>query len=159
MEEWKPIKDFPDYEVSNLGSVKSLNYNHTKQAGILRAGKDKKGYYRVVLMKDNKKKYASVHRLVAEAFIECPEGANQIDHIDRNPMNNTVGNLRWVNSQENLLNRRNFFRVTNTGEPYISFKKRDNLYSFSKTSQGTYISKHFKTLEEAIAYRDSILNH
>ena len=29
MEIWKEIKDYPNYMVSNLGRVKSLNYNRT----------------------------------------------------------------------------------------------------------------------------------
>ena len=158
MEEWKPIKDFPEYEVSNLGRVKSLNYNHTKKENILKHGVCSRGYPRVVLSYNNKKRYVQVHRLVAETFLPRPDNSTQVDHIDRNPLNNNLSNLRWVSCQENLLNRNNFFRGTNTGEPYISFKKRDNLYSFAKTINHQYLSKHFKTLEEAIKYRDSILN-
>lgn len=157
MEEWRPIKDFPEYEVSNLGRVKSLNYNHTGKERLLKQGLSKTGYYRVVLFQGNRKRYSSIHLLVAETFLEKPLNATQVDHIDRNKNNNSLINLRWVTCQENLLNRNNFSRGTNTGEPYISYKLRDNLYSVSKTTSGVYKGKHFKTLEEAIAYRDSIL--
>jgi len=36
MEIWRSIKDYPNYEISNLGNVKSLNYNGTKKEKILK---------------------------------------------------------------------------------------------------------------------------
>jgi hypothetical protein len=44
MEVWKKIKDFEDYEVSNLGNVKSLKYGKQK---ILKPGLSKTGYFHV----------------------------------------------------------------------------------------------------------------
>lgn len=53
----------------------------------------------------NYKRY-SVHRLVAETFIPNPENKPEVDHIDRNPSNNNVSNLRWVTVRENNNNRK-----------------------------------------------------
>lgn len=53
-----------------------------------------KGYKRVCLTKDGKKKYHFVHRLVAQAFIPNPDNKPEIDHIDGNPENNSVTNLK-----------------------------------------------------------------
>ena len=64
---------------------------------------DGRGYYRIGY---NSKTY-SVHRLVAETFLENPDMKKYIDHIDRDKTNNDVSNLRWVTSQENLYNRKN----------------------------------------------------
>lgn len=159
MEEiWKTIESFPNYQVSNLGRVKSLNYNHTGEEQILKQGINKKGYPRVVLMMNRIKRSVCVHILVAEVFLIKSNDSYQVDHIDRNPKNNNLNNLRYVSCKDNLLNRNMFFKGTNTGEPYISFKTRDNLFHFRKTMNNLLISKHFKTLEEATAYRDSILH-
>lgn len=65
--------------------------------------KDKDGYYKVCI---NLKRYY-VHRLIAEAFIINSENKPVIDHIDRNPSNNDVANLRWVTVRENALNKKN----------------------------------------------------
>lgn len=46
-----------------------------------------------------------VHRLVAETFLDNPDNLPVIDHIDRNPSNNDVSNLRWASYKTNVLNR------------------------------------------------------
>lgn len=45
-----------------------------------------------------------VHRIVAETFIPNPEEKPEIDHINRNPSDNRVENLRWVTRSEQLRN-------------------------------------------------------
>lgn len=52
----------------------------------------------------NKRYY--IHRIVAETFIPNPDNKPYIDHIDRNPSNNNVENLRWVTVSENNYNSR-----------------------------------------------------
>lgn len=51
----------------------------------------------------NGKRY-SVHRMVADTFIQKPEGMNIVDHIDRNTANNSVENLRWTDLHGNMVN-------------------------------------------------------
>lgn len=58
------------------------------------------GYYRVHI----RHKMYKVHRLVAETFIPNPDNKPLVDHIDRNPSNNDVSNLRWATHQENMNN-------------------------------------------------------
>lgn len=103
MEEiWKNIKDYPNYMVSNLGRVKSLNYNGTGREGILKPLNNNNGYLKVCLSKNGKMKRYYVHRLVAEAFIPNPNNYPQVNHKDENKQNNCVWNLEFCNCSYNM---------------------------------------------------------
>ena len=105
-EVWKPIKDYEGlYEVSNLGRVKSLNYNRTGKEKILKNIECSNGYLMVFLTKFGKQKNYLIHRLVAGAFIPNPEGKPCIDHINTIRNDNRVENLRWVTHEENSNNK------------------------------------------------------
>ena len=79
LEIWKPVKNLEGlYEVSNLGNVKSLNFNKTGQTKLLKLQKYANGYIYVHL----KHKKLKVHRMVAEAFIENPDNKSFVNHID-----------------------------------------------------------------------------
>lgn len=58
--------------------------------------------YKVIVISG--KRYR-VHRLIAETFLENSDNLPVIDHIDRNPSNNDVSNLRWASYKTNVLNR------------------------------------------------------
>lgn len=61
-------------------------------------------------------KYYCVHRIVLEAFVgECPENKKEIDHINRNPQDNRVENLRWCTHSENNRNTSRHDRVEARG--------------------------------------------
>lgn len=135
---WKDIAGYEGlYQVSNLGRVKSLKRLHTKER-IISQEVNHRGYARVNLWKENKQKKFSVHRLVAEAFIENPEGKPQVNHIDEDKLNNTAKNLEWCTQVENhrhgTINERISKALTNNiykSKPVNAFDDNGNLiFSF-----------------------------
>ena len=102
METWRAIAGYEGlYQVSNLGRVKSLNYNHTGTDKILKPGKNQGGYLRVGLSKDGHTKHLLVHRLVAEAFIQNQNNLETVNHKDEVKTNNVASNLEWMSRGDN----------------------------------------------------------
>lgn len=118
-EHWKEIEEFPGYEVSDQGRVRSY-YAKEKKKGcwggynrvlydepqrILKQSDDGNGYLKVYLQNGDKRTCLKVHRLVAEAFIDNPNGYDTVDHIISGPdgkLDNSVNNLRWMPRRENI---------------------------------------------------------
>lgn len=108
MEEiWKPIKNFEDYFVSNLGRVKSTKYREER---ILKQGRNDshngKKYYKVVLCRGPKVYSKRVNILVAEAFLDYVSTNKTnivVDHIDNNGLNNSINNLQLISHRLNIL--------------------------------------------------------
>lgn len=98
MEEiWNKVKNYENYEVSNLGGARSLKFGKVR---ILKPNQVK-GYLLVDLCKDGKGKWFSVHRLVWEAFNgPIPEGM-QVNHINEDKTDNRLENLNLMTPKEN----------------------------------------------------------
>lgn len=102
-EVWLQVPDYPLYEVSNLGRVKSNNLRNHNKPLIMSVSPDKDGHLKVRLSKDGKAKNFFVHRLVASAFIPNPKDFPVVNHKDENPANNHVENLEWCTVKENTV--------------------------------------------------------
>lgn len=71
----------------------------------------------------------SVGKIVAEAFLEKPNGDFLVNHKDGNKMNNRIDNLEWITNEENsknVWNKRRENNTTNAGKKVIR-KKRENI--------------------------------
>lgn len=95
---FKPINDFPWYLVSREGYAINTDSGHVMIGAV-----KKTGYKEIVLTdEDGKPHYRLLHRLVAEAFCEQREGANEVNHINGDKLDNRAENLEWVTHGENL---------------------------------------------------------
>ncbi len=99
MEEWRDITDFPNYSVSHLGNVKNNKTNKALKATL------KGGYYNIMLINNQFRKSFKVHRLVALDFIPNPENKSDVNHKDKNKLNNNIDNLEWMTRKENNQHR------------------------------------------------------
>jgi hypothetical protein len=149
MEEYRVIKDFENYSVSNFGNVKS---NVTNK--IIKQGKQNSGYFFVILYKGPKlKENKTIHRLVAEAFIPNPKTTNCVDHINNNKLNNNVSNLRWVSSTENNMNRSLSSKNT-SGVKGVNWHKREQKWEARICVNGKRTRLgYFEKLEDALNAR------
>lgn len=155
MEEWRPIKDYPNYLVSNLGNIMSLNFNKTRIQKIL-TPLLLNNYPSVILWNKDGKKTFYIHRLVAQEFIPNIENKKEIDHINQNKQDCRVNNLRWYTSSENKLNR-TLSKISNINQKNISYIESNKLYQVQIQRNKKKFHKTFYTLEEAIKSRDEFL--
>lgn len=109
-EEWRDIPGYEgQYQVSNIGRVRSAGYSYTDTKGrnwnrkprILSPILNSYGYYAIRVGLGCNRKSFLIHRLVAVAFIPCVDGKDCIDHIDGDRTNNFVDNLRWCTKKGN----------------------------------------------------------
>ena len=106
-EKWVPIEGYKYYEVSNLGRIRSISHQtlnpcRFREGRVLAQTEVPNGYMHVSLTQEGKKKKsASVHRLVAKAFVANPDNKQYVNHKNGNKKDNRAENLEWVTASEN----------------------------------------------------------
>lgn len=125
-EEWRIIENFPNYMISNIGRIKSLNYHRTGKEQILKQNINGRGYYYVNISSNNKYNNLLIHREVGKAFLKNDDiNKTDINHKDGNKLNNNVDNLEWCTRSENILHA--YKTGLKKGGKGLTYKKRCQL--------------------------------
>ena len=146
------INGYPNYLIYEDGRIWSKNIKKFMTAKLKR-----NGYFQLGIRNNNKRKFFTIHRLVALHYIDNPNNYETVDHIDRNITNNHVSNLRWASRSMQQFNRKSF---SNTGEKHISkqFNRKLEYYSIAKANCfRTTLRCDEYTLQDAINLRDALL--
>ena len=165
-EEWKPIKGFDGiYLVSSQGRVAATRFKTGSckypEKRIKAINDNGSGYMQVAMRHKN----YYVHRLVAEAFIENPNGLPQVHHLDANTKNNSVDNLAWVTARENIHHAqpqmkrpKSVSKESATGLKYILRRNgSDGAPRYRVYIKQIHYCKQYRTLEDAIKARDEVM--
>lgn len=111
---WRTIEDYPEYEVSTYGRIRSKKRNIVDSWGrqycvggniIKLTTQITKGNYKQVMVSiwSNHKNYRLiVSRLVAKTFIPNPNNFPQVNHKDEDSTNNMIDNLEWCSCRYNV---------------------------------------------------------
>jgi hypothetical protein len=170
MEIWKSIKNYEGiYEASNLGRIKSLkrvvlnngSYSGsvTKNELILKQHKNKYGYYVVTLQKNKIRTHKSVHRIIAETFIDNINNYNEVNHKNFDKSDNKIENLEWCNRSQNI---NHYVDSMSKSSKYrgISFDKRRNKwFAYLDYDKKRISLGYHKTEEEANIFRLNFINN
>lgn len=158
MEVWKNIEGYKDYQVSNLGNVKSLKYGKER---VLKGGINSRGYHCIGLCVNGIQKERTIHQLVAIHFLNhIPSGQELvIDHIDGNKKNNRLDNLQILtnrlNASKGYLNKKTSSQYTGVNWCKVRNKWRSRIYIKGKEK---HLGLYEIEIEASIAYQKALSN-
>ena len=139
-EKWKQIADFPNYEISTKGNIRTKerlnNKSNIKKSKLLSKRKNNIGYEYVILSnKTQKHKTLTVHRLMAKTFLNNYSDNLEVNHINGIKDDNRIENLEMVTHSENVKKR---YEIGNIGNNY----KAVNQYDLNNNYIATYKSSY-----------------
>lgn len=150
---WLPIPELELYWASSLGRIRSFK---TGVWQILKLRKHEStrntGYWKVNLKRHRKSTTFLVHRLVGLAF-GIIDTTDQLDHINRDGLDNQVSNLRKISQSQNNYNR-SVFKKNKHGVTGV-FKNGNRWYAGIRINKVQHSLGSFLTFEEACQARKS----
>lgn len=168
MTQWKDILGYEGiYQINEYGFVKSLsrviNNNGSysgkikKNERILKHSINRYGYCVITLQKNGVRAFKSIHRLVAETFIDNPNNYKEVNHKDLNKTNNHISNLEWCNRSQNINHYYN--------NSYKTSKYKGISYSLERNKWCAYVDFNkkrislgrFNSEDEAYDYRNKFV--
>lgn len=135
-EVWKPVKDFPDYWVSDYGRV----YSTRTERFIHGTPTGRCGHIDISFKYGNERYHRYLHRLVAEAFIPNPHNYPIVRHLDDNPDNNYADNLAWGTPLDNVRD------CINAGR--FEYFKREDIEKANEVRRTPVIAVNLRTGKE-----------
>jgi len=109
MDSWRDINNFDNYQINNLGIIKtkerividSNGFSKKLKEKILKSYISTNGYPYILLKKNNKYFNKSIHRLLMETFNPI-DNKLEVNHKDGNKLNYSLDNLEWCTREENM---------------------------------------------------------
>lgn len=150
---WHDIPGFPLYSINKLGHIM---YKPTKQ--WLTIGQQPASKYKIVRLRSDKRTVnAYYHRLLAITFIENPFHLPCVDHIDGNPKNNALSNLRWCTHAQNSYNKKGKCTSVSNSKG-ITWRPRTKKWAVFISTNGVNTSYgYFDDLEAAVQHRAALV--
>jgi hypothetical protein len=144
LENFQDINDFSNYMINENGEIYSKIRNK-----LLKISTDKK-YKTITLRKNNKAYTKKIHRLLGIQYLPNPNNFPCVDHINRDKLDNSLSNLRWVSYS---INSKNKDSKKNSTSKFIGVRKtknKKNPYRAETAYEGKYYNiGYYKTEEEA----------
>ena len=157
---WKDIDGYPNYRVSDDGIVENKRTGRT-----LKHGDNNSGYPTVNLYNNGDRTTKSIHRIVAETFIDGFENDLEVNHKDGDKHNNFQDNLEWTTHSDNELHaykiglkhgpNRRPVKVVESGEVFESINECARAINGDDSHIGKCLSgKHKSHLGLTFEYAD-----
>jgi hypothetical protein len=160
--EWRPISEIPGYEDYTNYELNIAGDLRNRKTGRLRKWSISHEYLMTNISQNGLRENIWKHIAICRLFKPNPDNKPIIDHWNRNTLDNSFDNLRWVTSEENMHNRSiNSNNKTGASNIYSAFKHGKPMWEISIRFYG---QKHWKYFprdpnsdvipQEVIDYRD-----
>ena len=158
IEEWKEVKDFPEYLISNFGNITRKDGKEQK----ITIAKNNSKSVNLKNNKLNKRCTVQIAKLVAIMFVDNPNNCNLVFHIDKDVTNNNYTNLIWKTDKNRYIRMDNYYIGYDINEKEFYFDLDDyekiNKYQWYVKEDGYAFCSKTKT-HNAIYQHQLIMNN